>query len=42
MVKTLSTLLRSFEFERVNTGPTTIREGFFAKAVECKVLVRRR
>lgn len=42
IVKTLATLFRLFDVERTNHDPTIIREGFFNKAAECNVLLKRR
>ncbi|KAJ2897239.1 FAD linked oxidase domain containing protein [Zalerion maritima] len=42
VIKTLATLLRTFEFKRLSDKPTELREGFFVKVTECMVKVSRR
>jgi benzoate 4-monooxygenase len=42
IVKALATLFRLFDVERTTRNPTVIREGFFNKAAECNVLLKRR
>ena len=42
MTKTLATLFKLFSFERAINAPTILREGFFLKAEECKVILKLR
>ncbi|KAL2843745.1 cytochrome P450 [Aspergillus pseudoustus] len=42
MFKTLAALFKLFHIERVPVGGTQLREGFFVKAKECHVTLRRR
>lgn len=42
MHKTLCMLLRLFRTTREAEGPTKLQEGFFLKAVECRVKLEKR
>jgi hypothetical protein len=42
ILKAMVLLFKLFDVERLNDKPTVIREGFFNKAAECEVKVRRR
>jgi hypothetical protein len=42
MLKTLATLFRLFDLERIHTDETDIREGFFVKNKECKIRLAQR
>ncbi|KAI1505314.1 cytochrome P450 [Biscogniauxia marginata] len=42
ILKAMVIIFKLFDIERVADEPTVIREGFFNKATECKVLIRRR
>jgi hypothetical protein len=41
-LKTLVVILKLFRLKRVDEGETIVREGFFAKAAECRVAITRR
>jgi benzoate 4-monooxygenase len=42
ILKAVVTVFKLFDVKRMNPKPTVVREGFFNKAVECKVEIRRR
>lgn len=42
ILKTTAVILKLFSIERTNINPTVMKEGFFNKAAECEVEIRRR
>jgi len=42
ILKTLVVVLKLFQLKRVGKEETVVREGFFTKAAECKVVITRR
>lgn len=42
ILKAVVLVFKHFEVERLNDNPTTIKEGFFNKASECEVRIRKR
>ncbi|OGM40378.1 hypothetical protein ABOM_010596 [Aspergillus bombycis] len=42
ILKTLATLFKLYQLERISVGDTMLREGFFVKTRECEVVLRRR
>lgn len=42
ILKAMALLFKLFDVERLNDKPTMIREGFFNKAAECEVKLRKR
>ena len=42
ILKTLVVVLKLFQLKRVGKEETIVREGFFTKAAECKVVITRR
>jgi hypothetical protein len=42
ILKAVAIVFKLFDVERMNKEPTVISEGFFNKASECKVSIRRR
>ena len=41
ILKTLVVVLKIFQLKRVGEEQTVVREGFFTKAAECRVVVTR-
>ncbi|KNG90019.1 hypothetical protein ANOM_001587, partial [Aspergillus nomiae NRRL 13137] len=42
ILKTLATLFKLYQLERVSVGETMLQEGFFVKTRECEIALRRR
>lgn len=42
ILKALVVVLKLFQLKRVGEEETVVREGFFTKAAECKVVITRR
>ncbi|KAK7227435.1 hypothetical protein V2G26_015438 [Clonostachys chloroleuca] len=42
ILKTTAVILKLFSIERTNINPTVMKEGFFNKAAECEVKIKRR